>query len=88
MVAKQVDSKGRISLDKSYAGSLMLVEPREDGTILLRPAVTVPIAEAWLWKNPKALSMVQEGIEQARAGIHADSPDLTAAAKLAARIKD
>ena len=88
MVAKQVDSKGRISLDKSYAGSLMLVEPREDGTIVLRPAVTVPAGEAWLWKNSKSLSMVHGGIDEARAGIHADAPDLVAGAKLAARIKD
>src|SRR5438128_8272291 len=66
MVAKLVDSKGRIVLDKSYAGATMLVDQRKDGTIVLRPAVTVPADEAWLWKNKKALAMVQEGLAEAR----------------------
>ena len=88
MVAKLVDSKGRIVLDKSYAGTTMLVDQREDGTIVLRPAVTVPADEAWLWKNKKALAMVQEGLEEARRGRHVAAPDMAAARKLAARIKD
>ena len=88
MIPKQVDSKGRISLDKSYAGSTMLVEVRDDGTVVLRPAVTIPANEAWLWKNKKALAMVQEGLDDARHGRHAQPPNLAAAAKLAAKIKD
>jgi predicted transcriptional regulator len=88
MVAKLVDSKGRISLDKSYAGATMLVDQRDDGTIILRPAVTVPANEAWLWKNKKALAMVQEGLNEARQGRHVAAPDMAAARKLAARIKD
>src|SRR6184192_2934040 len=88
MVAKLVDSKGRIVLDKSYAGSTMLVDQRADGTIVLRPAVTVPANEAWLWKNKKALAMVQEGLAEARQGKHVAGPDMAAARKLAARIKD
>jgi len=88
MVAKLVDSKGRIVLDKEYAGSTMLVDRREDGTIVLRPAVTVPAEEAWLWRNKKALAMVQKGLSEARQGRHAAPPDMRAARKLAAKIKD
>jgi len=88
MIPRQVDNKGRIALDKSYAGSTMLVERREDGTIILRPAVTVPANEAWLWKNKKALALVQEGLDEARQGQHAPAPDLAAAKKLASKIKD
>jgi len=88
MISKQVDSKGRIVLDKAYAGSTMLVDRQEDGTIVLRPAVTVPANEAWLWKNKKALAMVQEGLAEARQGRRAGAPDLGAAAKLAAKLKD
>ena len=88
MIAKQVDSKGRIILDRSYAGATMLVERRNDGTIVLRPAVTVPVDEAWLWRNKHALTMVQEGLEEARAGRHAEPPDLAAATRLAAKIED
>ena len=87
MVAKLVDSKGRILLDKSYAGAKMLVEKREDGTIVLRPAVTVPADEAWLWRNKKALAMVQKGLKEARQRRFVRPPDLVAAKKLAARIK-
>jgi hypothetical protein len=67
---------------------MMLVEVRDDGTILMRPAVTVPANEAWLWKNKKALSLVQRGLAEARQGRHVRGPDLKAAAKLAAKIKD
>jgi hypothetical protein len=88
MIAKQVDSKGRIALDKSYAGCTMLVERRDDGTVVLRPAVTVPASEAWLWKNKRALAMVQEGLDDASRGLHEEPPNLAAAAKLAAKIKD
>jgi hypothetical protein len=88
MIPKQVDSKGRIALDKSYAGSTMLVERREDGTIILRPAVTVPSNEAWLWKNKRALAMVQEGLSEAAQRRHVSAPNLSAAAKLASKIKD
>ena len=88
MTTKLVDSKGRITLDKAYAGATMLVEDRGDGTIVLRPAVTVPAPEAWLWKNPGALAKVRAGIEEAREGRRASPPNLAAAAKLAAKIKD
>ena len=88
MLTKQVDSKGRIILDKSYAGTTMLVERHDDGSIVLRPAVTVPVAEAWLWQNKRALNMVQEGLAEAKTGRHAQPPDLAAAAKLAAQIED
>lgn len=88
MVAKQVDSKGRIALDRAYAGTTMLVDEREDGTVILRPAVTVPANEAWLWKNKKALAAVHDGITEARQGRRAvPSPNLAAASKLAAKIK-
>jgi len=88
MVAKQVDAKGRITLDKRYAGGTMLVEESDDGTIILRPAVTVPANEAWLWKNKKALSMVQQGLEESRRGLSVRGPDLAADAKLIARMRD
>ena len=88
MIAKQVDNKGRIALDKAYAGSTMLVERQADGTIVLRPAVTVPANEAWLWQNKPALEAVQAGLAEARQRRHAAPPNLSAAAKLAAKIKD
>jgi hypothetical protein len=87
MITKHVDSKGRITLDKSYADSTMLMEQQEDGTVILRPAVTIPAREAWLWKNKKALAMVMQGLKEAREGKSVPGPDLKAARKLAAKIK-
>jgi hypothetical protein len=88
MTTKQVDSKGRITLDKSYANSTMLLDEQEDGTLILRPAVTVPAREAWLWKNKKALKMVLDGVEQARQGKFIKGPNLKADAAFVKRIKD
>ncbi len=35
------------------------------GAIVLAPAVAVPLREAWLYENPKALKMLRTGIAQA-----------------------
>jgi len=88
MVAKQVDTKGRIVLNKRFAGATMLVENRKDGSFVIRPAVTVPANEAWIWKNKKALAMVQRGLEDARQRRFVAPPDMAAAKKLAEKIKD
>jgi hypothetical protein len=88
MILKQADNKGRILLGRSFAGSTMLAEHRDDGTIILHPAITVPTGEAWVWKNKRALAMVNDGIEEAARRKHALAPNLVAAAKLAAKIKD
>jgi len=88
MTTKQVDSKGRITLNKAYANSTMLVDEQDDGTLILRPALTVPAREAWLWKNKKALKLVLDGVAGAKKREFVKGPDLAAAAKLAARIKD
>ena len=38
------------------------------GQILLDPAVSVPIREMWLYRNPIALAKVREGLSQAAGG--------------------
>jgi hypothetical protein len=38
------------------------------GAIVLAPATTVPLREAWLHENPKALKAVRTGIAQAGRG--------------------
>jgi hypothetical protein len=38
------------------------------GQVLLDPAVSVPIHEVWLYRNPKALAKVREGLAQAAKG--------------------
>jgi hypothetical protein len=38
------------------------------GQILLAPELSVPMPEAWLYQNPKALKSVMRGLDQAAAG--------------------
>ncbi len=38
------------------------------GQVLLDPAVSVPVREMWLYRNPTALAKVREGLAQAAEG--------------------
>lgn len=62
------DSKGRVALGTVNANKLWQVEEQPDGSILLTPMVAVPEREVWFYKNPEAQAMVQQGLEQSRAG--------------------
>lgn len=87
-VTKQTDSKGRITLGEAFANRTMIVE-QQGHDIVLRLARVIPQKEAWLYESEKALSAVRNGLSQARARKYAKkSPDLAAAAKLAALLKD
>ena len=72
--AKTADSKGRLLLGSEYANTEFIIDHRKDGVILLRPAVTVPVTEAWLFQNKEALVSVTKGLEQARRREFVDSP--------------
>jgi hypothetical protein len=63
---KTIDDKGRITLGKEHAGRTVELEESESG-IVLRYVVAVPVNEAWLWQNERALTAVRTGIEQAAA---------------------
>lgn len=66
--AKQIDSKGRLLLGSEFAGATFLVEAQKDGSLLLRPALTVPVETAWFFKNQKAQELVKAGLEEAAQG--------------------
>jgi hypothetical protein len=82
--AVRLDAQQRISLKKVIAGNEEIesfdVYRRNDGAIVLQPRVSVPAAEAWLFKNPKALASVHQGMVEAAAG---DLHDLGSFAKYA-----
>ena len=65
---KLVDSKGRLTLDKRFAGRTVLLEESEEGEILIRLARVVPEREMWLYENPEALKRVRQGLKDAKAG--------------------
>ena len=50
------------------------------GQILLDPALTVPVREMWLYRNPVALAKVREGLAEAAEG---DIHDIGSFAKFA-----
>lgn len=39
------------------------MEAQKDGTLLLRPAVTVPLGTEWFFKSQKAQRLVRAGLE-------------------------
>jgi hypothetical protein len=86
---KSTDSKGRVSLGGHFANRAVIVEQRGEGEVIVRLARVIPEREAWLYENPKALAAVRRGLDQARKGnVAKKSPDLKAAAKLAAQLED
>jgi hypothetical protein len=73
-----LDAQNRVTLGKLLSGiSTKLFDARvEDGRIILEPMEAVPEKEAWLYKNPKALKSVIQGLQDAREGkIKAFDPD-------------
>lgn len=68
----RLDSKSRISLGKLIDPDITAfdVEERADGKLLLTPVVTmdIPAAEAWLYQNKQAFSMVKRGLKDAADG--------------------
>ena len=70
----RVDSQGRIPIGKAQMRgpngdvTLYRVYQNSFGQIILDPQTVVPSHEVWLLKNPKAMKMVAEGWEAAKAG--------------------
>ncbi len=63
------DSKGRITLGKLAEGvSSFRVHRQSDGKVVLEPFAEIPLRERWLYKNPEAMAMVEEGLRDSAAG--------------------
>jgi hypothetical protein len=75
-LTKPLDSKNRITLGGRLTrliGRRMNVEAYQifisrSGDILLRPSVSVPASEAWVYQNPEVVKKVRKGLEEAREG--------------------
>lgn len=73
--AKEPDSKDRISLGRvrKYLSKKAKIDSfkvfvGKDGDVLLRPSVSIPARELWLYKNSSALSKVKKGLQDAQEG--------------------
>ena len=80
---RTVDSKNRISLGEKILRALKKVDAFKifigrEGDILLRPMVNVPMKEAWVYKNPKALKQIRQGLKEAKEGSAKEITDLEA----------
>lgn len=40
----------------------------DEGDILLRPVVTIPSREAWIYKNPEVMRQIRKGLGEAKQG--------------------
>ncbi len=68
-VTLRPDSKGRIALGALAKGvSSFRVHQQKDGRIMLEPYSEIPLREQWLYKNPKALAAVEQGLRESAEG--------------------
>jgi hypothetical protein len=88
VTTKFVDNKGRVTLGQEFASGLVIVKRLGKGLLEIIRAEAVPAREAWLYKNPEALAMVIQGLEDAKAGRLGRGPDLKAGDELAEAIED
>jgi hypothetical protein len=88
-LARNVDSKGRLTLGEAFANRTVLVEERGSGEVLVKLARVIPEQEAWLYDNKAALGSVRRGLKQAVERRFAKKgPDLKAAADLSEQLQD
>lgn len=57
---KLMMSKMKIDSYKVFVG--------KEGDILLRPAVSIPSNEAWVYRNPEVIGKIRKGLEEAGEG--------------------
>jgi hypothetical protein len=83
---KTPDSKGRITLGgklKKLIGKKIRVESYQvflgkNGDILLRPMMSIPSSEAWVYNSPESAGKIRKGLKEAREGKSERVDDLDA----------
>ena len=82
---KQVDSKNRINLgekvikfvsDITQGADAYQVCVGSNGDVLLRPVVSIPSSEAWIYHNPKVKKLIRNGLDEANKGDIEKADDL------------
>ena len=58
---KVVGKSGQISLGKNYAGKMLRLERRRDGTVVLTAVAMVPESQLWTLQEPHR-SRIQRGL--------------------------
>jgi hypothetical protein len=69
-----LDAKGRITISnewmpfKNQTVRSFKIYSNGDGDLLLRPEVTIPAREAWVYQNPDAIKSIKKGIKELEEG--------------------
>ncbi len=84
---RALDSKHRITLGgkllKTTAQRVRKIDSYQvlvgkNGNILLRPSVSIPASEAWIYENPRVIGSIRKGLEEAKRGKKVVARDLDA----------
>lgn len=62
---KVVGKSGQISLGKRYAGKMLRLDRRKDGSMLLTAVAAVPEDQLWIWQEPHR-SRIARGLAWAK----------------------
>ena len=74
---RSIDSKHRITLSDKAVKAVRLKNKKitsyqvlvgKRGDILLRPSVSIPASEAWIYENPEVIASIRRGLKQAKEG--------------------
>ncbi len=71
---RTIDSKNRITIGEKIRKLISIQAEadkfqiffNEEGDILLRPMVSIPIREAWIYQNPQVLKSIRQGLTEAK----------------------
>ncbi len=72
--SRSLDSKKRITLGAVWFDKTVQpiksfqVYQNKNGDILLRPEVSIPAREAWVYENPKVFASLRKGLQEATTG--------------------
>lgn len=71
---RTIDSKNRITLGEKITkltsaqteADKFQVFYNKEGDILLRPMVSIPMREAWIYQDPQVLNSIRQGLAEAK----------------------
>lgn len=78
---KQVDSKGRLTLDRRFANRAVIVREIDATEVVVTIARVIPERETWLYDNARAKRAVLSGLQEATQKQFSEAPDLQADAQ-------
>lgn len=69
MKTLQLRKNNQITLPKEFipeGATQFACDKQKDGTIILKPMVTIPVYEAWIYNDPKLFNEIKQGLNEAK----------------------